>query len=122
MIFRDICIITKNVPETVRFYEAVLGTKAEGDHIHSVINAGGLGIAIYDQSDAESLMGFDFSDAGTGLVTIGFDVEDADAEYERIRALNVNGITEPHLWPWGAKSFRFKDTEGNVIVLRSRPK
>ena len=122
MKFSDICIITENVPEVVSFYEAIFCTKAEGDHIHSVVQAEGLGVAIYDKSDAERLMGFDFSNTGTGLMTIGFNVEDADAEYERIRALKVNGLTEPQLWPWGAKSFRFKDPEGNVLVLRSRPK
>ncbi|WP_055668577.1 VOC family protein [Desnuesiella massiliensis] len=119
MKFADICIITNNVLDVAEFYETVFSTKAEGDNIHSFINAAGLGIAIYDKNEAEKVMGFDFSNTGTGLITINFNVDDIEAEYERIKALNINGTTEPHLWPWGAKSFRFKDIEGNIIVFRS---
>ena len=122
MQFTDICIITENVLDLAKFYETVFHSKAEGDNIHSVIHAAGLSIAIYNKSEAETVMGFDFSNTGTGLMTIGFDVEDVDIEYERIKALGINSATEPQLWPWGAKSFRFKDIEGNVIVFRSIPK
>jgi predicted enzyme related to lactoylglutathione lyase len=120
MKFTDICVITSNVPEAVRFYESVFQTRAEGDSIHSYIHAPGIGIAIYNKQEAENMMGFDFTNSGTGLITIGFDVEDADMEYLRIKALKINGVTEPQLWPWGAKSFRFPDSEGNIIVFRSR--
>jgi len=119
MRFTDICIITNNVLDVAKFYEITFSTKAEGDNIHSFINAAGLGIAIYDKNEAEKVMGFDYTNTGTGLLTIGFDVDDVDAEYERIKGLGINSATEPHLWPWGAKSFRFKDIEGNIILFRS---
>jgi uncharacterized glyoxalase superfamily protein PhnB len=122
MKFTDICIITEKVFDVAKFYETVFNTKAEGDHIHSFIHAPGLGIAIYDKSTAETDMGFNFTNTGTGLITIGFDVDDVDAEYERIKALNISSATEPQVWPWGAKSFRFKDIDGNIIVFRSWPK
>lgn len=122
MKFTDISIITENVLDVAKFYETVFNSKAEGDNIHSVINVAGLRIAIYDKREAETVMGLNFSNTGTGLMTIGFDVDDVDAEYERIKALNINSATEPQIWPWGAKSFRFKDTEGNVIFFRSWPK
>jgi uncharacterized glyoxalase superfamily protein PhnB len=122
MKFTDICIITKNVLDVAKFYETIFNSQAEGDNIHSFIKASGLGIAIYNKSEAEAVMGFDFSNTGTGLITIGFDVDDVDAEYERIKALNISSATEPQIWPWGAKSFRFKDIEGNIIVFRSWPK
>jgi len=121
MIFSDICIITNNVLDVAKFYETIFNSKAEGDNIHSFINAAGLGIAIFNKNAAETVMGFDFSNTGSGLITIGFDVDDVDAEYERIKALNINSATEPRLWPWGAKSFRFKDIEGNIIFFRSWP-
>ena len=119
MIFNDICIITRNVPVLAKFYEAIFNAKAEGDNIHCFINAAGLKIAIYDKRAAETDMGFDFSGAGTGMITIGFNVDDVDVEYERIKKLNISGTTEPQLWPWGAKSFRFRDLDGNIIVFRS---
>ena len=122
MKFGDICLITKNVPELVKFYETVFDTKAEGDATHSSLDAAGLGLAIYDKGAAQADMGFDFTGAGTGMVTLGFNVDDADTEYARILRLGVCGVTEPHLWPWGAKSFRFPDPDGNILVFRSFPK
>jgi uncharacterized glyoxalase superfamily protein PhnB len=122
MKFTDICIITNNVLDVAKFYETIFNTKAEGDNIHSFINVAGLGIAVYDKNDAEKVMGFDYTNAGTGLLTIGFDVEDVEDEYKRIKELGISSATEPQLWPWGAKSFRFKDIEGNIIVFRSWPK
>jgi predicted enzyme related to lactoylglutathione lyase len=119
MIFTEICLMTKNVPDLVRFYETIFNTKAEGDSTHSFISAAGLGIAIYDINAAETVMGFDFTGTGTGMFTIGFNVDDVDAEHTRIKSLDICGITEPQLWPWGAKSFRFTDPDGNIIIFRS---
>lgn len=122
MKFSDIGILTARVPELVVFYETVFGAKAEGDHIHSHLQLDGLGIAIYDRGAATRDMGFELEGAGTGLLTIGFNVEDADVEYERILSLGIAEPTKPQLWPWGAKSFRFSDPDGNILLFRSRPK
>lgn len=119
LFFSDICLITDDVPKLVKFYEVLFETKAEGDEIHSVINLPRLGIAIYSKTAAQNDMGFDFTTAGTGLFTIGFNCDDAELEYERIRSLNICSPTKPHIWPWGAKSFRLTDLDGNIIVIRS---
>ena len=119
MRFTDLALITPDVPTLARFYEAVFGAPAEGDVTHSVVRAAGLQLALYNRGAAQADMGFDFTGAGTGLLTIGFDVDDVNAEHERVRQLGVDGLTEPQLWPWGAKSFRFRDPDGNVIVFRS---
>lgn len=119
LFFTDICLITDDVPKLVKFYEVLFGTKAEGDEIHSGINLPGLGIAIYSKNAAQKDMGFEFTMAGTGLFTIGFNCDDAGREYERIRSLNICIPTKPHIWPWGAKSFRLTDPDGNIIMIRS---
>ena len=64
-------------------------------------------------------MDFNLSGCGRGLSYIGFNCDDADIEYERIKALDICNPTVPKLWPWGAKSFHFKDIDGNLIVARS---
>jgi len=119
MIFSDICIITTDVKKIRAFYELIFNEKAEGDEIHSFIECGGLGLAIYNKTNAINDMGFNFENAGTGLLTIGFNVEDVTVEYQRILELNVNQLTKPVVWPWGAKSFNFRDPDGNIIVIRS---
>ncbi len=122
MVFTDVCIITDKVLDVADFYEKIFNVKAEGDSIHSFIKAAGLGIVIYSKNAAETEMGFDFSDSGNGMTYIGYNVDDVDKEYERIKSLDISDVTVPHLWPWGAKSFNFKDIEGNRIVFRSWPK
>ncbi len=121
MKFTDVCIFTENVIEMVNFYEKVFDVEGEKDEIHSVLNAKGLSIAFYDKHHAESLMGFDFSDSGNGMTYIGFNVDNVDDEYVRLKKLGLDSISEPKLWPWGAKSFNLTDTEGNRIMFRSWP-
>lgn len=121
MQFTDLCLISENVAGLVKFYEKLFGTEAEGDAIHSFLELPSLGLAVYSKTAAIDDMGFDFTEAGTGLYTIGFDCEDAQKEYERIAALGICEPTEPQIWPWGAKSFRFADPDGHVIIIRSRP-
>ena len=105
MKFTDICIITNQVLEVTKFYETIFQAKAKGDFIHSSINAAGLSIAIYNKREAESVMGFDFTNSGAGRLSIGFNVDDIDAEYKRIKALDVKDVTVPQLWPWGESRF-----------------
>lgn len=121
MKFSDICIITSDVIRVRKFYEHVFGVRAEGDAIHASILVAGLSLAIYNKEHAITDMGFEFDDCGTGLMTLGFNVDDADQEYVRIVDLGIKNVTKPVVWPWGAKSFNFRDTEGNIIVFRSFP-
>lgn len=121
MKFSDIGLITDDVKRLCRFYEQVFNVQAEGDEIHATVRLPGLGIALYNRSAAESDMGFDFTSAGAGFCTIDFDCEDADAEYERIASLGLCVPTRPQVWPWGAKSFRFADPDGHIILVRSLP-
>lgn len=118
MQFSDICLITKNVLALTAFYATIFKAQADGDNIHTTLTAAGLSIAIYDQTAAKEDMGFDFSDSGTGCITIGFQVDDIDSEYDRIRKLNVPHLTNPVTWPWGARSFRFQDLDGNILVFK----
>lgn len=119
----DICIITENVPLLTRFYENVLQVKADGDEIHASLVIGGEGIAIYSKKAAENDMLFDFSKYwGSGNFTIGLNVDDVDKEYERLKFLNIEFVTAPTTYPWGARSFHFRDPDGNIICFRTIPK
>lgn len=122
MIFKDICLMTDDVLNLCSFYEKIFGVPYEGDEIHSTLNLPGICLAIYNKTAAENTMGFNFSSAGTGSYTLGFNCEDADIEYERIKSHNICNPSKPQTWPWGAKSFRFTDPDGNIIMIRSWPK
>ena len=101
-------------------YQGVFVVKAQGDEVHSFIAIPGLGIAIYNKNAAmNDNPEFDYQSPGNDCFYIGFNCDDADAEYERIKGLKICEPTEPKVWPWGAKSFYFKDIDSNMIVVRS---
>ncbi len=52
--------------------------------------------------------------------TIGYNVADVDAEYQRLKLLNVDFVTIPTTWPWSARSVHFRDPDGNIICFRSQ--
>lgn len=121
--FTDVCLITDNVPALSSFYEKLFNVTAQGDEIHSFIAVPGLGIAIYNKTAATNdNPKLNYESSGNDCFYIGFNCDDAVLEYERIKALNICKPTEPKVWPWGAKSFYFKDIDGNMIVVRSWPK
>ncbi len=118
--FTDVCLITDNVPALAEFYEKLFAVKAQGDDIHSYVSVPGLGVAIYDKNAAmRDRPELDYSARGNDRLHIGFNCEDATKEYERIKSLGICVPTEPIVWPWGAKSFYFKDLDGNIILVRS---
>ena len=123
MQFTDVCFITNDVLRLRAFYEAIFGGKAEGDEIHSFVHAPGLGIAIYNKDKASTENpDRDYQSTGNDCFYIGFNCDDADVEYQRIHSLGICNPSKPILWPWGAKSFDFRDPDGNNIVIRSWPK
>lgn len=119
MRFTGICLITADVPALARFYTQALGVAAEGDATHVELRTEGAGIAIFSTAGMEALAPQAMQGAGHGSLTISFAVSDADAEYERIKALGVAFIKLPTTHPWGARSFWFRDPDGNIVNFYS---
>jgi uncharacterized glyoxalase superfamily protein PhnB len=120
MKFDGICLITHNVPALVDFYARVLGVKAEGDEVHAELHTEGAGLAIFSADGMEEMAPLSMQGAGYGSVTLGFKVQDVDAEYERIKTLGVEFIMLPRTHPWGARSFWFRDPDGNIVDFFAR--
>ena len=118
--FTDICFITNDVPRLRAFYEAVFGVKAEGNEIHSGISINGLTL-VFDHVDiADENPAFLYIEAGgANNIIVGFNVEDVDAEYQRLLSLGAQMLNEPTTHPWGARSFQFRDPDGNILNFRS---
>ncbi|MFC3748690.1 hypothetical protein [Paenibacillus sp. GCM10012306] len=94
MFFSDVCLITEEVTTLSKFYEVILHAKAEGDHIHAIIQSEGAGLTIHSKQAAESDMKFDFSRYwGSGNITLSFNVDDIDVGYERLKAFDVEFVT-----------------------------
>lgn len=113
--FRGICLITRNVPALTQFYTQVLDVTAEGDDMHAELHTEGAGIAIFSVDGMERMAPGSMQNAGAGSVTVMFEVNDVDAEYERLKIFGVEFIMLPTTHPWGARSFWFKDPDGNIV-------
>jgi uncharacterized glyoxalase superfamily protein PhnB len=113
--FVGICLITNNVPVLVDYYTKVLGVRAKGDDVHAELDTEGAGISIFSAEGMESMAPLSLQGAGYGSFTTMFEVEDVDAEYERLKALNVEFVMPPTTHPWGARSFWFRDPDGNIV-------
>ena len=117
--FTDICFITNDALRLRAFYELVFGGKAEGDEWHSTLAAGGLGIVFLLEKNPD----FNYEYAkGASNTILSFSVDDVDAEYQRLLSLGIEPHNKPTTHPWGARSFQFKDPDGNIINFRSMPK
>ena len=118
--FTDVCFITNDVIRLRSFYEAVFGGKAEGDEWHSGMSMDGLTL-VFDHVDiADENPTFRYVEAGgANNVIIGFNVDDVAAEYQRLLSLGVEMLNEPTTHPWGARSFQFRDPDGNILNFRS---
>lgn len=123
MTFTDVCYITSDVPKLRTFYEAVFRTSAEGDETHSWLNLPGLTFTFDNETDLKETPVFGYVEGrGSNNVIVGFNVEDVDAEYERLLSFGTMMLNEPTTHPWGARSFQFKDPDGNILNFRSFPK
>jgi len=118
--FTDICFITNDVPRLRAFYESIFGIKAEGNDVYSGISIDGLGL-VFDHVDiAAENQTFRYIEAGdANNVIVGFNVDDVDAEYKRVLTLGAETLNEPTTHPWGARSFQFRDPDGNILNFRS---
>ena len=115
MKFAGICLITKNVSKLAAFYTEVLGVEADGDDTHvELITEGGV-MTIFSVEGMEKLAPQSMQGAGTGCITIGFEVEDVDVEYDRLNAIGIEFVKMPTTHPWGTRSFWFRDPDGNIV-------
>lgn len=115
MIFRGICLLTVDVPRLVEFYTKVLGVQAEGDDVHAVFGFGEAGITIYHPEGLEDRARDCPRDMRGNCFSFGFEVDDVDAEYERVKQLDVEFIELPTTHPWGWRSITLKDPDGNTL-------
>ena len=105
MKFVGICLITNNVPVLADFYTKVLGVKADGDDVHVELDTDGAGISIFSVEGMESMAPLSMQGAGYGSFTMAFEVQDVDAEYGRLKKLDVEFVKLPATHPWGCRSF-----------------
>ncbi len=121
MKFAGICLIADHTPTLAAFYEKLLGETGqwEGDeHVTFPI----ANLVIFSVRGMEEMAPGSMKNAGTGKMTLSFDVADVDAEFVKLQSLGAQIVMPLRTHPWGLRSFWVRDPEGNILALRSPAK
>jgi predicted enzyme related to lactoylglutathione lyase len=115
MHFNGICLITTDVPRLADFYSRLLGVEAVGDETHVELSTDGAGLTLFSIQGMEGMAPGSMLGAGYGSCILGIRVADVDDEFTRIQELGAAIVMPPTSHPWGARSFWFRDPDGNII-------
>ena len=117
MKFASTRLIVADIKAMVAFYEMVTGRQAEWlapvfAEIETPAATLAIGavetVALWREGSAEP--------GANRTAYIEFQVEDIDAEYERLKD-KVPLVHELKMMPWGNKTFQFRDPEGTAVSL-----
>lgn len=109
-------MITKDIQQTVEFYEKTIGLTAQWyTEDFAELSGDSITIAI-GSTRTMKLFGENFREAtGNKNTIIEFRVANVDEEYERIKSITSDIVQEPTTMPWGNRSLLFSDPDGNLI-------
>lgn len=116
MDFISVRLITDDVRGLVAFYEQVLGLEARWsteDFAEMVTPSCTLAIAstrtaaLFAPGAARA--------ANNRTAIIEFRVDDVDNQYDRLKNVIAEFVTEPTTMPWGNRSLLFRDPDGTLI-------
>lgn len=116
-------IVTDDVAGLAGFYARLLGVPVTLNDYYVEVQAGPVSVGFsrrrfteYRDGDGREAAAADPRD----VVILDFLVDDVDAEYPRIAALDVEWVLPPTTQPWGNRSMIFRDPGGNLVSVFSR--
>ncbi|SIT03856.1 hypothetical protein SAMN05421786_104230 [Chryseobacterium ureilyticum] len=110
-------IITKDIKQSVEFYEKATGLTAQWyTEDFAEFTTDSITIAI-GSTRTMKMFGVEQSTETKSHINtiIEFLVSNVDTEFERIKSLTKHIIQEPTTMPWGNRSLLFCDPDGNMI-------
>jgi predicted enzyme related to lactoylglutathione lyase len=118
----SIRIITHDVDPLARFYETVTATVATRPApVFAEIRTTSGTLAIASTATVAMLGDHAPKPASNNTIIIEFLVTDVDAEFARLRNELDDIVLEPTTMPWGNRSMLFRDPDGNLVNIFSRP-
>ena len=119
-----IAIVVEDLQNALGFWQQALGLTLE--HVEEVpeqlseiafLPAGGSEVELVRPTTGDSGIARYLQKRGPGIHHICFEVEDIDAEYERLRGEGVVMTTPIETEEWGERFFQVTDPNGVVIQL-----
>ena len=120
-----LCIITPDVERIRDFYSRVLDVTFDGDAAYASYTSQGIVLSLYPEDGMEGMAPGSMQGAGRGAYTLEFEVDDVDAEYNRLLGMGISIVKPPTTQPWGVRSVWFRDPDGNIVnflkMMREQP-
>ncbi len=118
----SIRIITDDVDRLAAFYQEVTGaTAARPAPVFAELRTTSGTLAIGSTATVAMLGDRAPHPGRNDSVIVEFLVDDVDQEFARLRDVLDDVVLEPTTMPWGNRSVLFRDPDGNLVNLFSRP-
>ena len=118
MDFASIRIITDDLDRLVEFYEQLTGVSAERPApVFAELVLPSATLAIGDSQTVQLFGAGSARAADNHTVITEFQVDDVDAEYQRLAPLVDDWVQGPTTMPWGNRSILFRYPDGNLVNL-----
>jgi lactoylglutathione lyase len=117
-------LFASDLERSIRFYRDAIGLPFRfSNESYAEFTTEGSKFALFARSHLPELIG---REAPPDAVPwpqgeVAFQVDDPDAEYERLRGEGVTVLAPPTDRPWGERTLHVADPDGNVVEL-TRPK
>jgi len=123
MTLKQTRLVNTDVARLTHFYETISQSKAE------ILNSSYVqfqseackGLAIVALASTRAYGDGVAEAAANRSVILDFEVDDVDAEYDRLQASVSDWVMPPKLMPWGARAIVFRDPDGNLVNLYAHP-
>jgi predicted enzyme related to lactoylglutathione lyase len=117
-------VVTDDVEGLAAFYAGLLGVSVTLNEYYVEVPAGPVTMGFSKRRFTEYTEDQPCPETGAARrdeVILDFQVNDVDAEYERVAGLGgVTVVTPPTTQPWGSRSMIFRDPGGNLVNIFSR--
>ena len=123
MTLKQTRLVTIDVAKLTRFYESVSQAKAEvlSSGYAQFHNEPCKGLAIVELASTQAY-GDGVAEAGANRsIILDFEVDNVDAECERLQQSVSDWVMPPKVMPWSARATVFRDPDGNLVNMYSHP-
>ena len=117
------CVLTRNLDGLAAFYREVLQLEPQRSGPYVEFATGPAIFCLWAVDAYTEIAGTAaIPHLGTGGIMLEFEVDDVDAEFERLQRLQhskIEFIIPPTTMAWGNRSIYLRDPDGNLINLFS---
>jgi len=120
MNFNLTTIITQNLEQMCDFYQQILQVDPQVyRNNYAMFTTETATLALWRQSEAEQFGLASMRGASNSSVLIEFEVDNVDAEYQRLQGMSIEWVQDLTTLPWDHRAFYIHDPEGNTINFYS---